>query len=140
MVNIVTPEHNPFLIDENEEYEWNDEMLNNVGILELDMDIDWNTTFDDNPDLEPVTMDMDMDNNNATWDDDYIPEPPVLIRQNAMEPVVIEQQRTHCTNFTFCECDSLHYPTHPYNNMLCFCPKTKTRNNKMENSHKKPLF
>ena len=89
MVNIVTPEHNPFLIDENEEYEWNDEMLNNVGILELDMDIDWNTTFDDNPDLEPVTMDMDMDNNNATWDDDYIPEPPVLIRQNAMEPVVL---------------------------------------------------
>ena len=71
MVNIVTPEHNPFVFDENEEYEWNDEMLNNVGILELDMDIDWNTTFDDNPDLEPVTMDMDMDNN-ATWDD-YIP-------------------------------------------------------------------
>lgn len=90
MVNIVTPEYNAFEFEENEDYEWDENaMLNSVNIMEMDMDMDWNTVFDDIQYLEPTEIDVDNNNNATTWDEDYIPEPPVLTRQNAIVPIVL---------------------------------------------------
>lgn len=85
MVNIVTPELDITDFDENLDAIWEQEIQNNASTLDLDidMDMDWNATFDEN--LEP--FDVVMDDNNYIWDENDIPEPPVLVRQNALDHV-----------------------------------------------------
>ena len=82
MVNIVTPELDITDFDENLDVIWEQQIQNNAPTLDIDMELDWNATFDENH--EPFDVAMD---NNFTWDENDIPDPPVLVRQNAMDHV-----------------------------------------------------
>ena len=86
MVNIVTPELDITDFDETLEVIWEQQIQNNAPILDFDLELDleWNATVEESPGSFDVVMD-----NNYTWDENDIPDPPVLVRQNAMDHVTL---------------------------------------------------
>lgn len=119
MVNIVTPEFDSSDVDEHIAYEWEQNIIENLN--DTQFDLEWNETFEDIHDLDPLTLhtlqgmeednplpelisDDELNSYYHDTDNEDFPEPPPLIRQNAIDHV-----RFYENNFPEQAVNIIHY-------------------------------